>query len=45
VLRVRASDDGAPREGEPVETADRVGALGGSVTAGAHELEVRLPCA
>jgi signal transduction histidine kinase len=44
VLAVTVEDDGADRAGPLVHVADRVGALGGTVEAGARILHAELPC-
>ena len=42
---ITAEDDGAPRSAGPVHLADRLGALGGSLDAGARTLRAEIPCA
>jgi hypothetical protein len=37
-------DDGAPRGSRPQHLADRVGAIGGSLDAGANLLRAEIPC-
>jgi signal transduction histidine kinase len=44
-LVIIAEDDGAPRSARLVRLADRVGALGGSLDAGATTLRAEIPCA
>jgi hypothetical protein len=43
-LVITTEDDGAPRSTRPLQLADRVGALGGSVDVGATTLRAEIPC-
>jgi signal transduction histidine kinase len=43
-LVVDAADDGAPRTAELIDLADRVGAIGGTLTAEPNRLRAEIPC-
>jgi signal transduction histidine kinase len=43
-LAIVVEDDGAPRGSRPQHLADRVGAIGGSLDAGANLLRAEIPC-
>jgi signal transduction histidine kinase len=45
LLRVRAHDDGAPRQARLAHVGDRVGALRGSTEFGPTTIEAEIPCA